>query len=170
MSRIGGCLRSSPWIAYSSVFISISLKTETSDWISGCSNRPETATIESSMRRLRLLVILATALTLPVQGLAGLAYARSCQEQMGAPGHAVQAGDCCPGKLDQDNACKRGNSPLGKCSACKAGGNCKSPQSYEPTSTPVPNLGPARLTLTTAYLPPPLSHSPDGLWRPPRLR
>ena len=122
------------------------------------------------MRRLRLLIVLATALALPVQGFAGLAYGRSCQEQMSAPGHTTQAADCCPGKVDQSTPCKRpGNSPFGKCAACKAGFNCKSPQSYEPTAILVLHPSPARSNPLTADQPILRSHSPDGLWRPPRL-
>src|SRR5579859_5381104 len=97
-----------------------------------------------SMRKLRVLMILATVLTLPSYGLAGIAYARSCQEQMRAPSHAELSGDCCPGKGDQNTPCKeRGTGSTGKngpCSPCKAGFNCKSPQSYEPASSIVLTL------------------------------
>lgn len=124
------------------------------------------------MRVFRLLTLMVTMLTLPGYGLAGLAH-RSCQEQMSASNHVVLAGDCCPGKVDQSTPCKpSSDGPLGKngpCTACKAGHNCKSPQSYEPTHGLVllilpirPNLSVDRPTLVS-------SHSPDGLWRPPRL-
>jgi hypothetical protein len=125
------------------------------------------------MRRLRLLTVLATILTLPGYGLAGLAH-RSCQEEMRASGQIAQAGDCCPGKGGQNTPCKQDESGApGKnnpCSACKAGYNCKSPQSYEPTHTVLFVLVSDHLTLLSAD-PPTLvdSRSPNGLWRPPRL-
>ena len=124
------------------------------------------------MRATRLWILLSVLLTLPGYGLAGSAQ-RSCQEQMVTAAHASLAGDCCPGKSDQGTPCKRlGEGTLGKhggCSACKAGYNCKSPQSFELTD------GPASLVVSvgpTSSLDPPillLSDSPDGLWRPPRL-
>jgi hypothetical protein len=135
------------------------------------SQRP---TVGFPVPRLRLLIILATLLTLPGYGLAGLAHVRSCQSQMSASNHVVMAGDCCPGKSDQGTGCKgSGDSPLsGKnapCSACKAGFNCKSPQSYEPTHVVAMLVTPARPAPVVD--PPTLasSHSPNGLWRPPRL-
>jgi hypothetical protein len=126
------------------------------------------------VRKLRLLTVLTTLLTLPGYGLAGLAPVRSCQDQMSAPNHVVMAGDCCPGKADQGTSFKGfDGSPLpGKnapCTACKAGFNCKSPQSYEPSHFVVmfvPTARPALSVDPPALLP---SHGPDGLWRPPRL-
>ena len=127
-----------------------------------------------NVRNLRLLTILATLLTLPGYGLAGLAPVRSCQAQMSASNHIVMAGDCCPEKAGPGTACRAaGGSPLtGKnapCSACKAGFNCKSPQSYEPSHVVVLLVTPARPAVSVD--PPTLlsTHSPDGLWRPPRL-
>jgi len=119
------------------------------------------------MRRVRLLTILATLLTLPTYGLAGLAH-RSCQEEMTATAQSVQAGDCCPGKSAQDTPCKQDgkNNP---CTACKAGYNCKSPQFYEPTHTVVLVLVSDRPTLSATPASLLVSRSPDGLWRPPRL-
>ena len=118
----------------------------------------------------QLLVVLVTLLTLPVYGLAGVTH-RSCQEQMRSAGQAAVPDDCCPGKGDPSTDCKQdGKSPLGKngsCSACKAGYNCKSPQSYQPTLAPGLMILPARPTLSSALPPPHISHSPDGLWRPP---
>lgn len=128
----------------------------------------------SNVRRLRLLTLLVTLLTLPGYGLAGLAHVRSCQAQMSASHQVVTAGDCCPGKADQNTPCKRfgDGSPSGKngpCTACKAGYNCKSPQSYEPTHLVAMLLIPVRPAVTVD--PPTLVsfHSPNGLWRPPRL-
>ena len=124
------------------------------------------------MPMLRLITVMALLLTLPIYGLAG-AVQRSCQQEMRASAHATLAGDCCPGKGDLDTACKRlGDSPLGKkdsCTACKAGYNCKSPQSYEPAPALVWLVLPPHSTVSID--PPSLlsSHSPDGLWRPPRL-
>ena len=126
------------------------------------------------MRYFRLITVLAVLLTLPGYGLASLMQ-RSCQEQMRAPSSIVLAGDCCPGKADQGQGtpCKSfGDGALSKkapCSACKTGYNCKSPQSFEPTS------GLVLLVMSVAgslsVYPPPLllSHSPAGLWRPPRF-
>jgi len=124
------------------------------------------------MSRFRLHVVLAILLTLPCYGVAGLTQ-RSCQEQMTAAHQAVLASDCCPGKADQGTPCKRlGDGPLGKngsCTACKAGYSCKSPQSYEPAHSPVLFVlsPPSSLSAEPPSLA--LSHSPDGLWRPPRL-
>src|SRR6185437_1782380 len=123
---------------------------------------------------LRLALVLLTLFTLPGYGLAGVTQ-RSCQEQMSASSHGALASDsdCCPGKERQGTTCKeRGDSPLGKkdsCTACKAGYNCKSPQSYEPAATIVWLAAPAHSTVSID--PPSLlsSHSPDGLWRPPRF-
>jgi hypothetical protein len=124
------------------------------------------------MPTLRLITVLALLLTLPMYGLAG-AVERSCQQQMSASNHTTVAGDCCPGKSDAGTSCKRlGNSPLGKkdsCTPCKAGYNCKSPQSYEPGPVLAWLVAPTRSTVATD--PPYLvsCHSPDGLWRPPRF-
>ena len=124
------------------------------------------------MRNLRLFTILAVLLTLPGYALAGQVQ-RSCQEQMRASNEVALAGDCCPGKADQGTPCKQlGDGPLkknGPCSACKAGYTCKSPQPFEPVSSivlPAPATAP-----TLSADPPPLlwSHSPEGLWRPPRF-
>ena len=121
---------------------------------------------------LRLVTVMALLLTLPLYGLAGVVQ-RSCQQEMRTSAHVTLAGDCCPGKGDPDTACKRlGDSPLGKknsCTACKAGYNCKSPQSYEPAPALVWLVLPAHSSVS---IDPPFllsSHSPDGLWRPPRL-
>ena len=122
------------------------------------------------MRRFRLLTILVTVLTLPGYGLAGVSQ-RSCQEQMGSTTPAAVPGDCCSGKADQNTDCRQDGHSLGKngpCSACKAGYNCKSPQSFEPTAALVLMILPARSTLLIAPPPPIFSHSPDGLWRPPQ--
>ncbi len=124
------------------------------------------------MPTLRLITVLVLLLTLPIYGLAG-AVQRSCQQEMSAPTHITVAGDCCPGKSDPGTSCKKlGGSPLGKkdsCTACKAGYNCKSPQSYEPAAVLAWIVLPAHATVSIN--PPSLvsSHSPDGLWRPPRL-
>jgi hypothetical protein len=132
----------------------------------------------ANVRILRLLTVLVTLLSLPAYGLAGLAHARSCQTQGAAAtgsvatGGLVVTGDCCPGKSDPGAPCKRlGDNPdkNGGCTPCKAGFSCKSPQSYEPTHLLVTDTPPLRLTPIAR---PPtllLSHSPDGLWRPPRL-
>jgi hypothetical protein len=125
----------------------------------------------AKIRMLRLLTILVIALTLPVYGLAGMTH-RSCQEQMSSSDHAAVPGDCCPGKGDPSTDCKQDSqSPLGKngsCTACKAGYNCKSPQSFEPTHVLVSTVAPAPSTLRADPSPPLVSHSPEGLWRPPR--
>lgn len=124
------------------------------------------------MRAFRLVTLLAVLLTLPGYTLAGLVQ-RSCQEEMKASTHITLAGDCCPGKGDPSTACKRlGDSPLGKkdsCAACKVGYNCKSPQSYEPAPSFVWLALPAHSTLSEDSPSLLSSHSPDGLWRPPRL-
>jgi hypothetical protein len=124
------------------------------------------------VRKLRLLTILVTLLTLPGYGLAGLTHVRSCQAQMRASDHVVMLGDCCPGEADQSTPCKRfGDGPgkNGTCTPCKAGYNCKSPQSYEPTQLVAMLVTPTRPVLTAN--PPTLivSHSSNGLWRPPRF-
>jgi hypothetical protein len=124
------------------------------------------------MRATRLLILLAVMFSLPGYGLAGFAQ-RSCQEQMAATNPVSLAGDCCPGKTDQGTPCKKlEDSPLGKkggCSACKAGYNCKSPQSFEPTEAP--RLLTSSVAPSSSLDPPTLllSRSPNGLWRPPRL-
>jgi hypothetical protein len=119
-----------------------------------------------------MVVVLLTLFTLPGYGLANLAQ-RSCQEEMRAANQIALAGDCCPGKTDQGVPCKsRSTSPLGKgnsCTACKAGYNCKSPQSYEPAPGLVLFILPARPVLSVNPTPLLLSYSPDGLWRPPQL-
>ena len=124
------------------------------------------------MSALRLMTVLALLLTLPIYGLAG-AVQRSCQQEMSASIHITLAGDCCPGKSDRGTSCKQlGTSPSGKndsCTACKAGYNCKSPQSYEPGPALVWVVLPTHSTVSID--PPSLlsSHSSDGLWRPPRF-
>ena len=124
------------------------------------------------MRRLRFLTVLLTLLTLPGYGLAGITHIRSCQAQMKASEHVVMAGDCCPGNPDQSAPCKRfgdGSGKNGSCTPCKAGYNCKNPQSYEPTHLVALVVVPARPALTAilpALIP---SHSSNGLWRPPRF-
>jgi hypothetical protein len=123
------------------------------------------------MRRLRLLTVLVTLLTLPGYGFAGLGHVRSCQAQMQAPDRVVMAGDCCPGKVDQSAPCKRSGDAPGKngsCTSCKAGYNCKSPQSYEPTHLVAMLVVPARPILTANLPTLVISHSSHGLWRPPR--
>lgn len=126
------------------------------------------------VRALKFLIVLATLLTLPGYGLAGIAHTRSCQEEMSATHDVVVAGDCCPGKGDQNSPCKRfgEGSPAGKknpCSPCKAGYNCKSSQPAERVMPfamlLVPHL-PLMSVNPPALL---LSPSPHGLWRPPRL-
>jgi hypothetical protein len=122
------------------------------------------------VNRVRFLTLLVLLVTLPGYGLAGIAHVRSCQEQMSSQSHV--AGDCCPGKADATTACKRAGAQHGQkdpCGACKAGFNCKSPQSYEPVA--VLNVifqpGPSPvLTEPPALL---VSHSLDGLLRPPCL-
>ena len=126
------------------------------------------------VKMFRLLLTLATLLTLPVYGLAGIASARSCQEQMHSADQMTSAGDCCPGKAGHGTSCKNlGGTQLpvknGSCAVCKAGFNCKTPQSFEPThvmtlpATPVRSSGSAAPPVFLA------SHSLDGLWRPPCL-
>jgi hypothetical protein len=85
----------------------------------------------------------------------------------------VVAADCCPGKSGQGDSCKQsGKDGLpGKnhpCSACKAGYNCKSPQSYEPTHVVAMMIVPSRPLVTARALSLLSSHRPDGPWRPPR--
>ena len=124
------------------------------------------------MRRLRLLTVLVTLLTLPGYGLAGLAHVRSCQAQMQSPDRVAVVGDCCPGKADQSVPCKRfGDAPgkNGSCTPCKAGYNCKSPQTYEPThlvAMPGVRARPAVVAQPPTLL---ISYSSNGLWRPPRF-
>ena len=123
------------------------------------------------MRRLRLLTVLLTLLTLPGYGLAGFAHVRSCQAQMKNPDRIATVGDCCPGKTDQGTPCKRlGDAPgkNGSCTPCKAGYNCKSPQSYEPTHLVAMMVVPTRPILTADLPTLVISHSSSGLWRPPR--
>jgi hypothetical protein len=126
------------------------------------------------VRIFRLVLILGTLLTLPVYGLAGITSTRSCQEQMQSADQVATPGDCCPGKASHGTSTKNiGGCPLsGKndsCAACKAGFNCKTPQSYEPThvmtlpATPVRSAGSVEPPVLLA------SHSLDGLWRPPCL-
>jgi hypothetical protein len=126
------------------------------------------------VRSFRLLVLLLTVLTLPVYGMAAVTHVRSCQMQLGAGSQQAMAGDCCPGKADPKALCKRlGDFPApgknGPCTPCKAGYNCKSPQSYEPTHLLMTILTSSRPTVTIATATFVFSHSPGGLWRPPRL-
>jgi hypothetical protein len=123
------------------------------------------------MRRLKLLTVLVTLLTLPGYGFAGLGNVRSCQAQMQAPDRVVMGGDCCPGKSDQSAPCKRSGGVPGKsgsCTSCKAGYNCKSPQSYEPTHLVTMLVVPTRPILTAELPTLVISYSSNGLWRPPR--
>ena len=124
------------------------------------------------MHRLRLWILVLTLLSLPGYGLAGLAHTRSCQLQMIAVHATAMPGDCCPGKSDSGNPCKQFGgdaSKGGSCTPCKAGYNCKSPQSYESTNSLALFVVPTDPALT-AYPPTLLvSHSTNGLWRPPRL-
>jgi hypothetical protein len=122
----------------------------------------------------RLLTLLALLVTLPGYGLAGIVNVRTCQEQMNPANHVSLASDCCPGKTHTGAPpCKRAGdgSQQGQkdsCGACKAGFNCKSPQSYEPS----PSVTLFMLRAPSAVLTDPpallLFHSPGGLWRPPR--
>ena len=126
-------------------------------------------TTMSPMSPIRLLVVLVTLLTLPVYGLAGVTQ-RSCQDQMSASGHTAQLGDCCPGKSDAGTPCKGlgdGSTGKGSCTACKAGYNCKAPQSYEPGFVWVLYTLPTRHITSTDVSSLLISPSPDGLWRPP---
>ena len=123
------------------------------------------------MSAIRLVVLLFTILTLPVYGLAGVTQ-RSCQDQMSSTAHTAQVGDCCPGKADQGTPCKGvdGGSPgKGSCTACKAGYNCKTSQSFEPAFVWVLPSPPNRTTTSADIAAILISHSPDGLWRPPTL-
>jgi hypothetical protein len=128
--------------------------------------------LTDNVRTLRLLTVLVTLLSLPAYGLAGLAHARSCQAQMAAAAGAVVVGDCCPGKSVPGAPCKRlGGNPdkNGGCTPCKAGFSCKSPQSYEPTYLLAMDPLPVHPVLIAHPPTLRLSHSTDGLWRPPRL-
>jgi hypothetical protein len=120
---------------------------------------------------LRLLTLLILCVTLPGYGLAGITNVRSCQEQMNPASHLVMAGDCCPGKTHAGTPpCKRaGGGQKIPCGACKAGFNCKSPQTYEPTASVTVFTLPAASVVLIDPPALPLSHSPNGLWRPPRL-
>jgi hypothetical protein len=72
---------------------------------------------------------------------------------MRASDHIVMLGDCCPGKADQNAPCKRfgdGSGKNGTCTPCKAGYNCKSPQTYEPTHLVALLVTPARPILTSS--------------------
>jgi hypothetical protein len=124
------------------------------------------------VKMFRLLLTLATLLTLPVYGLAGIASTRSCQEQMHSTQQSSTAGDCCPGTADHGTACKdSGGSPLsgkhGFCTTCKAGFNCKTPQSFEPTHVVTLPATPVRSAISADPPVPLASHSLDLLWRPP---
>jgi len=128
--------------------------------------------ILSPVAIVRLLTLLALLVTLPGYGLAGIAHVRSCQEQMSSASHATAPGDCCAGKNDVSTLCKRAGTQHGQkdpCGACKAGFNCKSPQSYEPTTAVSVRLLPARPPVPMELPELLLSHSPSGLWRPPCL-
>ncbi len=124
------------------------------------------------MRRLQLWIVLLTLLTLPGYGLAGLAHVRSCQLQMTSAQAVATPGDCCPGKWDSGTPCKRlGDDPgkNGTCTPCKAGYNCKTLQPCEPNALRVLLVVPARPLLTVHSPTLLVSHSTNGLWRPPRL-
>ena len=123
-----------------------------------------------NMQRLRLLVLLGTLLTLPVYGLAGIAY-RTCDPQVSAAGQTDVPADCCSGKFDQNAGCKQdGQVPGGKNApshACKASCGCASTHSYEPVSGWLVTVA---VTHGIASADPPTllsSRAPDGLWRPP---
>ena len=123
----------------------------------------------------RTLVLLALWLTLPFYGVAGFAHVRSCPDSPGASSQIVQDTDCCTGKANPGGPCKvpgDGSAPAKKSScggACKLVLSSKTPQSFEPTAAMVVFVLPARSPLP-ADLPALLSsHSPNGLWRPPRI-
>jgi hypothetical protein len=121
---------------------------------------------------LRPLSLLALLMTLPGYGLAGVTHVRSCQEQMDSAQLITAAGDCCPGKTDLDTPYKRGRTQHGQkdpCGACKAGFNCKSPQSFEPVTFVSVFFQAARPPIPVEPSPLLLAHSPDRLWRPPCL-
>jgi len=130
-----------------------------------------TAGLLHHVRRLKLLTVLLTLLTLPGYGLAGIAHVRSCQSQMSSSLHIAVAGDCCPGKAEQNTPCKQfgdGSGKNGACTPCKAGYNCKSTQSYEPTHVVALPIIRARPILTADFPTLLISHLSNGLWRPPR--
>jgi hypothetical protein len=121
---------------------------------------------------IRTLVLLTLWLTLPFYGMAGFAHVRSCPDRLSASSQIAQDTDCCPGKRGPCKQVGDGSAPVKKdpCSgACKLGLNCKSPQSYEPTATAMLIIPPARPPLTANPTALRVSHSPNGLWRPPRL-
>ena len=98
---------------------------------------------------LRLLTVLVTLLTLPGYGWAEFTHVRSCQVQMKDSDHVVMAGDCCPGKADQNSPCKRFGDGAGKngtCTPCKAGSAARAaamraaPECSPPRSTSRPQL------------------------------
>lgn len=121
----------------------------------------------------RLLPVLALLLTLPLYGVAGIVSAFNCQGQ--APRvNAIAAMDCCPDHGGHDSDCNsladQGHPvKTNSCSMCKAGFGCKSPTSFEPVH--VLTISPVLAHDPGSAEPPPLlsAHSPDGLWRPPRL-
>jgi len=123
----------------------------------------------------RTLILLALCLALPFYGMAGLAHARSCPDRLSASSQVVQDTDCCTGKGSPGGPCKPsgdGSAPVKKSScggACKVGVGSKTPQSYEPTATMMVFVLPARSPLAADLPKLLLSHSPNGLWRPPRL-
>ena len=133
------------------------------------------------MRAFRLLTIIGTLLALSGQGFATAVHVRSCQIQLSAArslpagqdapsaaaGPSLDAGDCCDTGPNPKESCER----AGKhdpCNPCKVGYNCKVPPTYEPTQGPLMSITPARQAVVERVPTLALSHSPFGLWRPPR--
>jgi len=121
-------------------------------------------------RRLRLLTVLVSLLTLP--GLMGSERAADCSTQVsGATSHLVMSADCCPLHAHHGVPCKQmGNHPLSgkgaRCSACLGCGGSPSPGIAEAVVMFVVPVG----SILSAYPPQLLSsRSPTGLWRPPQL-
>ena len=137
------------------------------------------------MRLFRLIVVLATLVSLPGYGLAATGHAGPCPERVGggtpsAAHHVDMTGmdmagmagmdgapmphECCPGTANPKPA-----TPHAGCPACIAAHDCKSPQGAQTLAVLVRVLLPRQAAVPDA----PSRHvslcGPDGLLRPPNL-
>lgn len=120
------------------------------------------------MRIVRLLLLVVLSLALPSVGLASAGYMGECEMQQTTESGVMVQMPMAAGHCDEtvENVAQTGKLKSG--TLCKLGQDCKIGAAYHPTS-PVKLFHPLpaaqRLTLLPTQAP--LSHVPEGLWRPP---
>lgn len=122
------------------------------------------------MRSIRLLTIVALMLSLPTYGVAAAVYAHACSMQPTATDSSGMGADCCPQKHHASHPpC---GSPDGKSScdpSCAFGHGCNGLQALDRVTSISVSVVYSTDAASRPVLTLPVSHSPNGLWRPPRL-